>query len=612
MRLTSSITNGMAASMTADIPTGFRPYFTSGLFRYTSFKPVHSSKPDDHLNSGTVVKCNISLLGKVSETLDIPVPGALLSSFGRTAGVFGSGVLLIYRLHWLAPARDATRSFSGRFQMQRSQTLHIATGYLAISTAKVLFMLSGFAIYFTLPRLLSPADFGNYGVTIGFLSIFNMMLVIGAIQTVSKFVSEQPAMDGSIRSAAMRGQALLGGAVSLCLLFCAPCLAQAFHDPSLAISFRAGAAIPFFYSFYATIIGSLNGRKQYKAQAVLDMTFAVIKTACIIGAAALTTRVEGAVAGFLLTSIVIAGIALVRFGETGGTSSTGVFSLKKLLFFQVSIMVLTLLGHLFLTLDLFIVKAFSSLAQTPESAGYYTSAQTISRIPQVLVVALSLVMYPLISRSTYHNDSAGSRRAIKAAFRFPLIVIAPLAVFLSAFSRDCLAFVYPAPYHVASPALRILAPAAFILALFQLGITIITGSGRPWTSVTITLAGIILHAAACIWLTSRLGLQGAALGSAIGWSMGFIICSACILRRFKTLVSPATLARSLLAGTVTWFAAVSLPFSGLWRPAAGFVFTVTCYWGLLWMMREITVTELADIARKLIPSQHSGPADRVL
>lgn len=472
-------------------------------------------------------------------------------------------------------------------------------------------MLSGFAIYFTLPRLLSPADFGNYGVTIGFLSIFNMMLVIGAIQTVSKFVSEQPLMNAAIRSAAMRGQALLGGAVSLCLLFGAPYLARAFRDPSLTLSFRAGAAIPFFYSFYATVIGSLNGQKQYKAQAILDMTFATVKTACIIGAAALTTRVDGAVAGFLLTSILIAVIAMISCNEVGVTQASGVFSLKKLLMFQVSIMVLTLMGHLFFTLDLFIVKSFSGLTYTPESAGYYTSAQTISRIPQVLVVALGLVMYPLIASSTYHNDSAGSRRAIKAAFRFPLIVIAPAAIFISVFSSDCLAFVYPAPYQVAEPALRILAPAALVLALFQLGITIITGSGRPWISAAITLAGIILHATACSWLTSRSGLRGAAMGAAIGWSAGLIICSAYILSRFKTLVSPVTLIRSLLAGSITWFAADSLHFSGLWKPAAGFAFTITCYWGLLWIMREITVAELTGIIRKLIPLHHPEPADRV-
>lgn len=169
--------------------------------------------------------------------------------------------------------------------MQQSQASKITIGYIAISAAKFVFMLSGFAIDFALPRSLSPADFGNYGVTIGFLSIFNMMLVIGAIQTVSKFVSEQPEQKRPIMATAFRSQALLGGGISLLLLLSAPYLAKIFKDPSLTSPFRIGAGIPFFYAFYATVIGLLNGQKRYQAQAMMDMATAVIKTVCIISLA---------------------------------------------------------------------------------------------------------------------------------------------------------------------------------------------------------------------------------------------------------------------------------------------------------------------------------------
>lgn len=472
--------------------------------------------------------------------------------------------------------------------MLHSQTYKITTGYLAISTAKFIFMLSGFAIYFVLPRLLSPADFGNYGVTISFLSIFNMMLVIGAIQTVSKFISEQPELKRPIMSTAFRGQALLGGAISLLLLLMAPYLAQIFKDPSLTTPFRIGAGIPFFYAFYATIIGLLNGQKRYQAQAMIDMVTAVIKTVCIISLTYVTRRVEGAVAAFFITSLLIASMALILYRNRHASHpvETTKFPLKTLLNFQFSIMLLTLMGHILLTQDLFIIKVFSSLFHSPESAGFYTSAQTLSRIPQVLVVALNLVMFPVISSSTYQNDDDTSRYAVDAAFRFPLIAIAPLAVFLTAFSTECLTLVFPAPYVAAAPALQILAPAVFILALLQLGTTIITGSGRPWISIRITLIGILFQTSACLLLTPIYGLRGAALGSGIGWAISLIICSLIIFRHFKIRAPLTTLCRAIPAAIITGFAAPYLPFSGIPRLLGGLVFTIFAYWGLLWVMGE--------------------------
>ncbi|MGB3975080.1 MAG: oligosaccharide flippase family protein [bacterium] len=472
--------------------------------------------------------------------------------------------------------------------MQQSQASKITIGYIAISAAKFVFMLSGFAIYFALPRLLSPADFGNYGVTIGFLSIFNMMLVIGAIQTVSKFVSEQPEQKRPIMATAFRSQALLGGGISLLLLLSAPYLAKIFKDPSLTSPFRIGAGIPFFYAFYATVIGLLNGQKRYQAQAMMDMATAVIKTVCIISLAYVTRRVEGAVAAFFLTSILIASMALVlyRNRHPNHPSEAPKFPLKTLLNFQFSIMLLTLMGHVLLTQDLFLIKYYSGRFCTPDSAGFYTSAQTLSRIPQVLVIALNLVMFPVISSSTYRNDGNTSRRAVEAAFRFPLIAIAPLAVFLSAFSTECLALVFPAPYSAAAPALQILAPAVFILALLQLGTTVITGGGRPWLSIRISLVGILFQASACLLLTPAFGLRGAAWGSGIGWAVGLLFCGNIIFHHFKTRGPLLTLLRAVPAGALTWFSTHYLPFSGIPRLISGLIFTTLVYWGLLLVMGE--------------------------
>jgi len=492
-------------------------------------------------------------------------------------------------------------------ERQQMRNQNIAKGFLSLSIAKVVFMISGFVIYFSLPRILSPAEFGNYGVIIGFVSIFNMMLVVGNIQAVSKFVSEKPGIEPAIRAAAFRAQTLIGGSISLGLFFSADFIAYLFKDPSLALPIRIISAMPCLYSFYAVVMGSLNGRGLYQRQATLDITFAILKTSLIIAGAVLMGNVLGALSGFTVTSLLIMIIGLVyirsdhkEISIKDYPESHKRFSVKDLLRFEVSVMILTLLCNLLINMDLFMVKALVSAETSAELAGYYTAVQTFARIPYVLVVALALVMFPLISKSTFANDMNQCRRYIKSAFRFPLIIIAPIAIFISAYARDCMALVYPDPYSVAAPALVILALAELFLAMFYLATTIINSSGSPGLSIGITVVAITFHAGACWLLIPEYGLKGAAIASVIGWLMGFLCCGVYLFYRFKTLLSPLTVMRTTAAMVLTWFAATHFPFTGVYGTAVGIVFTLCVYWGILLTFREISIPELKSLMRKIL------------
>lgn len=483
-----------------------------------------------------------------------------------------------------------------------STARNIASGYLSLSTAKIVFMLSGLAIYFCLPRILAPSDFGNYGVAIGYLSVFNMMLVIGSIQTVSKFVSEVPDREPSVRIAAYRLQGMLGGGVSLLLFVCAPLAGRAFNDMLLVKPIRIGAFIPLFYAVYAVSLGSLNGRKKYSAQAALDMAFALIKTGMVIGGSFWIGQADGAVAGFLATSflIMIIGTVCLHRSPSGRNPQLEKFPIARLMRFEMPVMVLTIGSNLLTTFDLFLVKALATGPDAAATAGFYTAAQTFSRIPYILVVALAMVMFPLISSSTFDNNLDRSRRTVKAAFRFPLVIIAPISIFLSACAEPCLRAVYPADYASAAPALNLLGFAVLLLALFHLGITMITGSGRPWVSVAAAATGIVFQAGSGTFLVPELGIRGAVVSAIIGWSCAFGVCGVFIIRRFKTLVSPWTIIRTVAAMALTRKLLQFLPINGLPGLLLGFVASVILYWSLLWIMREISRTELEHILSKII------------
>lgn len=467
-------------------------------------------------------------------------------------------------------------------------------------------MLSGYAIYFSLPRLMSAAEFGNYGVTIGFLSSFNMMLVVGTIQSVSRYIAETPALKTPIHRAALRAQTILGGFTAIVLFAGADGFASLFHDPGLSLLIRIGAICPLLYALYAIAIGSLNGRRLYHRQATLDVIFAVIKTVLIIAGAWIAGSVAGAMAGFTVTAfatMIIGMIQLKREGSAPANRSVAdgpeaAFPISKLLHFELSVIILTLLSNVLINIDLFMVKAIAPAASSAALSGYYTAVQTFARIPYILVVALALVVFPLISKSAFAKDLVRCRRYIRGAFRFPLVMIAPAALFISTYAAECLHLVYPEPYRIAAPALGLLALAEIVLSLFYLATVVMNGSGRPGISILAAGTGIAVHFCVSFMLIPRHGLTGAAIASLSGWCAGFAVCAVYLLKRFHVLVSPLTVIRTLIAMAATGLIMRQLPIPDPLFLVVGFPVTVTVYWGLLWVFREISLRELRDtIAR---------------
>src|SRR5262249_12718199 len=109
----------------------------------------------------------------------------------------------------------------------------VGRGTIYITIAKLYFILSGYVIYFALPRILSTEQFGVYGFITGIVSIINAVIVTGTQQTVSKFVSQDPRFANEVKSLALKLQVLLGGAITLGYFLSAPLIAQLVNDPTL-------------------------------------------------------------------------------------------------------------------------------------------------------------------------------------------------------------------------------------------------------------------------------------------------------------------------------------------------------------------------------------------
>ena len=431
-------------------------------------------------------------------------------------------------------------------------------GTLFISAAKLWFIVSGFGIHFTLPRLMSEDQFGLYQVVIGIVSIINAVVVTGTSQTVSKYISQDEGRADSVKAKALRLQAAVGGALTLGFVLLAPLVASYLNDARLTNYLRLAALITLSYSFYAVFTGYFNGQRKFLTQAALDATYSTLKLACVVVMVWAGFGVAGGVAGFALAAAGVLGLSALVAGRG---RRTGDVRIKELFTFQSYLLAFTLVLNLLQKVDLILVKALSSpdAELASANAGFYGAALNVANITYQVIIAVTFVVFPLVSQATFADDRARTRAYVANTVRYTLMIMALLATLFSANAAAVLRVVYPDPYQAGSGALAFVAFGMLAFGLIYVLTTIISASGRPTVSLMIGIVTLVASAALNALLIPRLGLTGAGLATTLAMFAGAGVGGAYLLTKFGALIPPLSLARIVACSAAVY--ALSLAYA---------------------------------------------------
>ena len=194
-------------------------------------------------------------------------------------------------------------------------------GVVFIAIAKVYFMVLGAVIEFSLPALLGRVAFGAYGVVSSLVSPINNVIIVGTIQAVSRFASHDQDKARAVQRAGLRMHLMIGLPVAVSFAVMVPIFAHFFlYDQRKTVPLMLASAIVAGYSFYAVFVGHANGTRAFHKQAGLDMGFATMRAAGILGLAAAGFGLVGAIGGWVLA---VAGILLVSSFVVGVPGRTG-------------------------------------------------------------------------------------------------------------------------------------------------------------------------------------------------------------------------------------------------------------------------------------------------
>jgi stage V sporulation protein B len=402
-------------------------------------------------------------------------------------------------------------------------------GTIFITAAKVWFIVTGYGIYFALPRLLSVEQWGLYVVVIGAVSVLNAVIVTGTYQTVSKYVSQEEGKADSVKAAALRLQLLVGGGASLGFFLLASVIAGYLNDQRLTAYLRLASLITLSYSFYSVFTGYFNGRRKFLAQAGLDAAYSTLKVVFIVLFVWLGYGVMGAVAGFALAA---ASVLVLSAIVAGKRSLKGVVRQGDLFRFQAYLLVSTLVINLLQRADLFLIKARSASDATTASgnAGYYAAATALAAVTYQIIISVTFVIFPLVSQATFAGDRAKTRIYISSTMRYTLMIMALVATLLSANAAEVLHVVYTDDYQVGATALSVVAYGMLLFGLLYVLTTIISASGRPGVSLVIGTFTLAASGVLNFVLIPGYGLTGAAVGTTAAMFLGAVVSGGYVKR----------------------------------------------------------------------------------
>ncbi|EKD58408.1 MAG: polysaccharide biosynthesis protein [uncultured bacterium] len=222
--------------------------------------------------------------------------------------------------------------------------------------------------------------------------------------------------------------------------------------------------------------------------------------------------------------------------------------------------------------------------------GIYNASLTVGRIPYYVFYALTIMLLPVVSKSTAQNDHAGANAVIKQSLRLMTILLIPSVILMAQFSQPIINIFYSLQYADAALPMAILAYGVGFLTIFYVMSFVLNGAGKTKIPMWISIFGFIVNAVLNYFLIKTNGLAGSAIATTI---TSFIIMLAILFfiqRDFGTLITPRSLLKMLTAGLVTYLVSNLLPTGNL-------IFLISCaflfafYLSILIILRELNASD---------------------
>ncbi len=475
--------------------------------------------------------------------------------------------------------------------------------------------ISKFIMYFyrlIVARWLGPFDYGlvSMGLSVFWLTygFSKLGLTSGIKRRVSHHVGAEtmekiPSSMMAALSVGVPWSVLLGAAVFLSSDFIAVAF---FNQPEMATVIRLfSIAIP-FRAIHSLLNSLLKGLRDVKYKVVIENIYLSLSTLLVaVVLIRMGWGVDGAIyaqlAGMITSSVLI--LLLVEFKVFPFIrKSFGSFrdEFSTIMKFSFPLIFSGMIAKLMTHSDTLLIGFF----EASESAGLYNAAYPTASILTVISGAFGAMLFPTVSKLYSSGDKDISVEITSVTLKWIFLATFPVLVFMTIFGSSMLRFFFGEAYVNASYALAILGLAFMIKNLTRHYSSFIKSEDMTALIFKITLAVFVLNILLNILLIPLIGINGAAIATAVAAVLKSVIGATIVYLKFG--VNPYRIKNyvpglfsTLIAGLVVYLGLKSLfDVIPIWTIVPGGLVFTLIYGVLFLRLGGINKHDL-DILRKV-------------
>jgi O-antigen/teichoic acid export membrane protein len=444
-----------------------------------------------------------------------------------------------------------------------------------------------------LARRLGPAAYGTYGVVISVLLWIEQTARFTIPAAAAKLIAEDEDRSARVQEAALVLGVVLFGLLFVLLWVAAAPLANLFglDDGGARLIRIAALDLPFF-GLYVIYRGVVQGHRDFLSFSIADVLYAGGKLAGVVFLVAVLLSLPGvmlvqAAASLGAWLFLVSRISIRIRWPSSNLAGTLIHLALPLGLYMLSLQTIT-------NLDLWSLKAFDPGA-APGTIGIYVAARNLAVVPGVVLMVVSDILLPSLSRAVANNDAEVSRHYIQGAVRFVCIVIAPVAFLLMFAAEAMMTLLFSEGFRSGGAYVRVLVLYAVSLPFMDLFTSALSARGEPYRGAVTLMLVIPLVTGLNVVLVESYGALGAAYGSALAGLLSTVVLGVMVARRFGPLLRFRAFANIVVASVLMWVAANQFA-SGNGLPAVACAGGLVVYGLTLVILREVRRKDLSLLA----------------
>jgi stage V sporulation protein B len=395
-------------------------------------------------------------------------------------------------------------------------------GGMAVLGAKLFFLVVGFVTQPLLRLAVGLSDFGGLAQAQVIANTVNNIVVSSGTQGVSRTIAGARGNEAQALRVALGVHVPLAIVIALAMTVATPFYAAFEHAQDVVVPLYVLAGVALLYGFYAPLIGVLNGRNLFGRQALLDVTFATLRTIGMIGVGWSfvhrgASGVLGITIGWVGAAVIIVPLALrwtgVGKAVAAGPRPAGVPTSWEYLRVLGPIAGAQLATNALLQIDIGLLGRFLGTAADATGLGeaasreaalkslaIYKECQTFAFLPYQLLFAITLILFPMVARARAEGDDRAVREYVARGARLAAIFCGLMVGVIVAIPGSMLGFAYgAADAAIGADVLRVMVLGQGAFAMLGIATTVMTSVGREGLSALVTAGAVVAVGGSC-WL----------------------------------------------------------------------------------------------------------------